>query len=57
MTTDTPTAPTGTAVVELTPRGFAVVVEYPNGTRTRIGTHAARYKARAQADEWNTGPT
>jgi hypothetical protein len=57
MTTDTPTTPTGTAIVELTSRGFAVIVEYPNGTRARIGTHTARYKARAQADEWNGAPT
>lgn len=45
-------AETPAVTVELTPRGFAVVVYWPDGTsRTTVGTYHARYKAQAHADQ------
>jgi len=35
--------------VELTNRGFVVVITYPSGRRTNVGVHHARYKANEQA--------
>ena len=35
--------------VEPTSRGWAVVITYPSGSRSRVGVHHARYKANEQA--------
>jgi hypothetical protein len=43
--------------IEPTPRGWAVVLTHPNGTRTTVGVHAARYRADRQAAELGKAPS
>lgn len=40
-----------TVSIEPNPRGWIVVLTHPNGARTVVGYHRARYQAEARAAE------